>query len=186
MSADHLSGGFATPAQDSARAFRAIMTAMARPGTILEVTGAQGPAPLSAAASVVLATLTDPDTGVWLAPSCDTTESHAWLAFHCGAPRVAPDAAQFALGRWEEFDLDAFAKGTPIYPDRSTTLIVEMEHLSAEGATLTGPGIETTAQLSLPETAAFQANRALFPRGLDFILTCGTRLAALPRSTEVR
>jgi alpha-D-ribose 1-methylphosphonate 5-triphosphate synthase subunit PhnH len=28
-------------------------------------------------------------------------------------------------------------------------------------------------------------NRALFPRGLDIILTCGRRLAALPRSVHL-
>jgi alpha-D-ribose 1-methylphosphonate 5-triphosphate synthase subunit PhnH len=39
--------------------------------------------------------------------------------------------------------------------------------------------------LSLPDAAAFAANRALFPLGLDFILTCGNRLACVPRSTRV-
>jgi alpha-D-ribose 1-methylphosphonate 5-triphosphate synthase subunit PhnH len=39
--------------------------------------------------------------------------------------------------------------------------------------------------LTLPEVAAFRANRALFPLGLDFFFTCGDRLAALPRSTVV-
>ncbi|WP_255434812.1 phosphonate C-P lyase system protein PhnH [Paracoccus sp. MC1862] len=39
--------------------------------------------------------------------------------------------------------------------------------------------------MSLPETAAFRHNRALFPLGWDCILTCGDRLAAVPRSTRV-
>ena len=54
-----------------------------------------------------------------------------------------------------------------------------------DGATLRGPGIRDTAMLSLPETDAFRANRALFPLGLDYVFTCGDLLAALPRSTEV-
>jgi alpha-D-ribose 1-methylphosphonate 5-triphosphate synthase subunit PhnH len=29
------------------------------------------------------------------------------------------------------------------------------------------------------------ANRALFPRGVDIVLTCGRRLAALPRSVQL-
>ena len=33
--------------------------------------------------------------------------------------------------------------------------------------------------------ARFFDDAALFPRGLDFIFTCGDRLAALPRSTKV-
>ncbi len=61
-----------------------------------------------------------------------------------------------------------------------------MDALQEDGAVLTGPGIKTTARLNLPEVAAFRANRALFPLGLDFFFTCGNRLAALPRSTVVR
>jgi alpha-D-ribose 1-methylphosphonate 5-triphosphate synthase subunit PhnH len=64
-------------------------------------------------------------------------------------------------------------------------VIVERERLSKEGAVLRGPGIKEQAQLSLPETQAFQTNAALFPLGLDFIFTCGDRLAALPRTTRV-
>ena len=68
---------------------------------------------------------------------------------------------------------------------RSATLVVDWPGLAAEGATLRGPGIRDTASLALPEIAAFQANRALFPQGLDFLFTTGSRLAALPRSTIV-
>ena len=50
MTAHLLSGGFADPPADAAHAFRAIMQAMARPGTIHDVTGARPPAPLSIAA----------------------------------------------------------------------------------------------------------------------------------------
>ena len=39
--------------------------------------------------------------------------------------------------------------------------------------------------LSLPEIAAFRANRALFPLGFDCYFTSGDMLAALPRSTIV-
>jgi alpha-D-ribose 1-methylphosphonate 5-triphosphate synthase subunit PhnH len=60
-----------------------------------------------------------------------------------------------------------------------------MPTLSTNGPRLTGPGIATHAHLSLPETAAFQANRAQFPLGFDTYLTCGNRVAALPRSTKV-
>ncbi len=67
-----------------------------------------------------------------------------------------------------------FAIGLPDYPDRSVTLIVEMAELSAEGAVLRGPGIEREARLSLPEVAAFQDNRALFPLGFDCFFTCGS------------
>ncbi|MFU8825518.1 phosphonate C-P lyase system protein PhnH, partial [Yoonia sp.] len=67
----------------------------------------------------------------------------------------------------------------------STTLIVEMAALTQTGARLTGPGIETTAALSLPESTTFQRNAALYPLGLDFLFTSGDHLAALPRTTRV-
>jgi len=78
-----------------------------------------------------------------------------------------------------------FSIGSAEYPDRAATLIVEVARLERDGATLTGPGIETQARLSLPETAAFRHNRRRFPLGFDTYLTCGDRLAGLPRSTRV-
>jgi alpha-D-ribose 1-methylphosphonate 5-triphosphate synthase subunit PhnH len=185
MQTQALGGGFAAPPQDAAHAFRAIMTAMAQPGQIRRVTGAQPPAPLSVAAGVTLLTLCDPETPLYLGQSLDSPAVRDWITFHCGAPCVAAERAEFALGRWDDLPLADFARGTADYPDRSATLIVELPDLLPEGAVLRGPGIKDQAALSLPETAAFQANRALFPLGLDFIFTSGDRLAGLPRSTRV-
>jgi alpha-D-ribose 1-methylphosphonate 5-triphosphate synthase subunit PhnH len=99
---------------------------------------------------------------------------------------VGAEAAQFAIGTWAALNpVDRFAIGQPDYPDRSTTLIIEMPNLSTKGPRLTGPGIKSAAQLSLPETAAFAANQALFPLGFDCFLTAGTEVAGLPRSTRV-
>ncbi|MHA7876558.1 phosphonate C-P lyase system protein PhnH [Roseivivax sp.] len=187
MQAHTLEGGFAAPPREAAQAFRSLMEAMARPGTIHTLAGASPPEPLSPAAGAVLLTLVDGTTPVHLAGAADCAEVRQWLAFHTGAPVVAPAEAAFALGTWEALaPLDRFALGTPEYPDRSATLIVELPHLAAEGAVLSGPGIETTAALSLPETRAFAENRRHYPLGRDFLFTCGARLAALPRSTEVR
>lgn len=182
---NQLSGGFADTARDSARAFRAVLKAMARPGTVHMVAGAQA-AGLSVAAATVLLTLTDTTTQLHLAPGHDTDDIRRWIAFHTGAPLVAAPDADFALGTWTALQpVDRFRIGQPSYPDRSATLIVEVPRLVAEGARLAGPGIRDAAFLSLPETAAFRANRALFPLGFDTILTCGDRLAALPRTTIV-
>ncbi|MEM0944535.1 MAG: phosphonate C-P lyase system protein PhnH, partial [Pseudomonadota bacterium] len=94
--------------------------------------------------------------------------------------------AAFALGIWADLaPLEAYALGTPEFPDRSASLIVEMPDLAAEGARLTGPGIETEARLSLPAITPFQRNAALFPLGLDFYFTAADRLACLPRTTRV-
>lgn len=185
MQAQALEGGFANAPVDSALAFRQIMQAMARPGQILTVTGAVPPSTISSAAGVILLTLCDPDTPIYLAPSVDTPDLRGWITFHTGAPVVAPEQSQFALGRWEELCALQFPIGTPEYPDRSATLIVEADDLTQGGATLAGPGIRDKQSLTLPETAFFQRNAALFPLGLDFFFTSGATLAALPRTTKV-
>ncbi|MCB2109662.1 MAG: phosphonate C-P lyase system protein PhnH [Defluviimonas sp.] len=184
--ASHLAGGFGEPAVQSARAFRACLQALARPGRVQELAGANPPAPLSTAAGTLLLTLVDHATPLFLAPSHDLPAVRSWIAFHCGAPLVAAEAAVFALGTWEALQpCDRFDTGTPDYPDRAATLIVEMAALNPANARLTGPGIEATAAARLPDVAAFRQNRSRFPLGFDCFLTVGTAVAGLPRSTVV-
>lgn len=180
-----LTGGFSDPAPQAARAFRLALMALSRPGRIETVTGASGPAPLSAAAATLILVLADRDTGVHLAGAHDCAEVRDWITFHTGAPLVAPEAARLAVGGWEHLPRARYPLGLPDYPDRSATLIVECPDLRAEGPRLTGPGIAGEARLSLPEVAGFAANRMLYPQGLDFFFTSGDRLAALPRTTRV-
>ncbi|MDO9527339.1 MAG: phosphonate C-P lyase system protein PhnH [Gemmobacter sp.] len=186
MTPDALTGGFADAPIQSARAFRAAMEALSRPGKIETVAGAQPPAPLSVAAGVLLLTLADGTTPVHLAGAHDSPSVRDWITFHCGAPLVAAADAVFAVGTWGAMQpITRFAIGTPDYPDRAATLIIEMPDLTTQGPRLTGPGICDVAGLSLPETAAFRANHALFPLGIDCFLTCGDKVAGLPRSTLV-
>jgi alpha-D-ribose 1-methylphosphonate 5-triphosphate synthase subunit PhnH len=181
-----LQGGFADAPMQSARAFRAALTALAEPGGLHQVEGAAPPAPMSVAAGVLLLVLADATTPVHLAGALDCAACRDWVTFHCGAPLVSAEAAQFAVGTWQALQPVArFAQGLPDYPDRSCTLIIEMPELSAKGARLRGPGIKGEARLSLPEVAAFQANRGLYPLGFDAFLTAGSLLAGLPRSTHV-
>ncbi|MGR3482911.1 phosphonate C-P lyase system protein PhnH [Salipiger marinus] len=180
-----LTGGFSDAPVQAARAFRAALEVMARPGHIAPVTGAQAPG-LSGAASVLLLTLCDRETPLHLAQGSDSAALRDWVAFHLGAPLVPAEEAMFALGSWSALaPLERFRIGTAEYPDRAVTLIVEMDRLAPDGARLTGPGIATEARLSLPETAEFQRNNALFPLGWDAFFTCGDDIAALPRSTKV-
>lgn len=181
-----LTGGFADAPVEAARAFRAAMNVMARPGRIEPVAGATAPAPVSPAAAALLLTLCDRETPLHLAGGHDAAEVRDWIAFHLGAPLVAPGEATFALGTWEALGgLGAYAQGVPDYPDRSATLIVEMAELSATGTRLTGPGVRDEAFLNLPDAGAFRRNAAQFPLGVDCYFTCGGRIAALPRSTRI-
>lgn len=181
-----MTGGFDSAPEQAARAFRAALDALSRPGMIVTVTGATPPAPMSVAAGVLMLTLADPTTPVHLAGAWDCDALRGWITFHCGAPLVGPAEATFAVGDWAALlPVERFSIGRADYPDRAATLIVEMAALANAGPRLTGPGIAETAHLTLPEVAAFQDNRALFPLGFDTFLTCGDRLAGLPRSTRV-
>ena len=165
---------------------REILEAVARPGTIHRVQGARPPAPLSVAAGTALLVLTDPTTHLHLAGRADCPAVREWIAFHIGAPLAVAEEADFALGTWDALQpVSRFRIGQPEYPDRSATLIVDCDRLVNHGPTLTGPGIENATWLNLPETAAFDANRALFPLGFDTLFTAGDQIAARPRSTRV-
>lgn len=187
MTPDALTGGFSDAPRNAARAFRAILDALSRPGEIVTLSGATPPAPLSQAAGVLVLTLADSTTPVHLAGATDCPALRDWITFHTGAPLVGSADAAFAIGRWDDLQpVSRFAVGTPDYPDRSATLIVEMPGLAASGSALSGPGIAGTALLSLPETEAFCLNNSLFPLGYDCFFTQGDSLAGLPRSTQVR
>ena len=153
------------------------MHALASPGQIVRLdTPLAPPAPLFAPAAALLLTLCDFETPVWLDPVlADSAEVAAFLRFHTGARLVAsPADAAFAViadpARMPA--LAAFAQGTPDYPDRSTTLILQVETLAPTAGPLEGPGISGTARFSaapLPADFAAQmrANRAAFPCGVD-------------------
>jgi alpha-D-ribose 1-methylphosphonate 5-triphosphate synthase subunit PhnH len=186
-----LAAGFADPVIESARTFRAILEATARPGRVFRLaTSLRPPAPLSVAAAAVALTLSDSDARLWLAPGWGDRGVDMFLRFHTGAAPVETTArAAFALGPWDALTGEVFPQGTPDYPDRGTTLIVETPVLTAgTGRRLTGPGIETEHRLDTGLPDGFWASRARdharFPLGYDMILTCGDRLAALPRTTR--
>lgn len=180
-----LVGGFADPVLASARAFRACLEAMARPGLVQRISGASPPAPVSPAAGALLLTLCDDTTPLFLAAALDSPALRDWIAFHCAAPLCAPEEAAFALGRWEDLPLDRIRIGTPDYPDRSATLIVEMPALAPATARLRGPGIKSHHDARLPDLAPLIANRARFPLGFDCFFCAGAEITALPRSTRL-
>ena len=94
-----LAGGFEDAPRDAARAFRAALNAMARPGEIETVSGATPPPGLSQAAGVLLLTLADPETTLLLAGAYDTEDLRHWIGFHCGAPIITdPGQSGFRSG----------------------------------------------------------------------------------------
>jgi alpha-D-ribose 1-methylphosphonate 5-triphosphate synthase subunit PhnH len=187
--------GLADPTLDSQRIFRSILEAMSRPGRLVDVAASlQAPQPLHPAATAACLALLDFDTPLWLDDAAARPDVVEWLRFHCGVPIVGrPGGARFALIADPELmpRLDTFDAGTAEHPERSATLIVQVQTLfGGSGRRLTGPGIagETRLEVVGPPDAFWAwvaGNHALFPRGIDIVLSAGRVIAALPRTTEV-
>jgi alpha-D-ribose 1-methylphosphonate 5-triphosphate synthase subunit PhnH len=190
-----LAAGFTDPVLEAQAIFRSAMWALAEPGKPVEApVRLDAPKPLGPVAAALVLALADFETSLWLdAPLAGAPEVAAFLRFHTGAKLVDdPATAQFALVAepLSVLPFSAFAQGTAEYPDRSTTLILQVETLSA-GAPLvfSGPGIADTASIApSPVPADFAArlaeNRQKFPQGIDLFLVTPTAVAGLPRSVR--
>ncbi|MEL6920701.1 MAG: phosphonate C-P lyase system protein PhnH [Pseudomonadota bacterium] len=191
-----VAGAFADPVHDTQRTFAALMQVMSRPGRVECIASpAMGPQPLYATTAALLQTLADADTPVWFDHASDGDAVRGWLSFQTGAPLADGhgEAAFAVIADAKKLPpLSMFALGSQEYPDRSTTLLVQVPSLDAsEALALRGPGIAATALLNvegLPTgfRAAWAQNNALFPRGVDVVLLAPDSIAGLPRTTRLK
>ncbi|MGV7213126.1 phosphonate C-P lyase system protein PhnH [Bradyrhizobium sp. UFLA05-112] len=188
--------GFADKVLSAQSTFRSVMDAMARPGSVQRIVPVAGtPGPMMRGTAAIALTLFDHDTPLWLdARMSENSDVPKWLKFHTGAP-VIQDAsvASFALIADGAMlpSLERFALGSNEYPDRSTTVILQVESLDAGGAfELRGPGIDgvTTLHVAIRPADLFvrlRINEAPFPRGIDVVLVADDAVVAIPRTTCV-
>jgi alpha-D-ribose 1-methylphosphonate 5-triphosphate synthase subunit PhnH len=122
--------GLADQALDSARAFRLMLDAMARPGRFVSMPAMiDAPPPLLPTAATICLTLCDYDTPLWLDETYRTPVVLDYVRFHSGAPIVANiSAASFLLCSPASAAqaLAAANRGTAEYPDTSATLIIQL------------------------------------------------------------
>jgi alpha-D-ribose 1-methylphosphonate 5-triphosphate synthase subunit PhnH len=194
--AAELPAGFADKVLSAQTTFRSVMVAMARPGSVQRVMVTSGaPVGLMGGSAAIALTLFDHDTPVWLDPLLSaTSDVGKWLKFHTGAPVIADSSvSSFAVvGHALALPpLDRFAFGTNVYPDRSTTVILQVESLTQGPAfELRGPGIDGTAVLRVTVQPAdlsdrLAINATLFPRGIDVVLVADDAVVAIPRTTRL-
>ncbi|UPJ63063.1 phosphonate C-P lyase system protein PhnH [Bradyrhizobium sp. 191] len=188
--------GFADKVLSAQSTFRSVMDAMARPGSVQRIVPIAGaPDTMMRGTAAIALTLFDHDTPLWLdARMVESSDLVKWLKFHTGAPVVQDcSIASFALisDGTALPPLDRFALGTSEYPDRSTTVIIQVDSLaSGRGFELRGPGIDgvATLQASIKPFDLFERlriNEALFPRGIDVVLVADDAVVAIPRTTRV-
>jgi alpha-D-ribose 1-methylphosphonate 5-triphosphate synthase subunit PhnH len=191
-----LPAGFADKVLSAQSTFRSVMDAMARPGSVARIVATTGaPAVMMRGTAAIALTLFDHDTPIWLdSMMSETSDVKKWLKFHAGAPVIEDSSiCHFALigdpGALPA--LDRFAFGSNEYPDRSTTLIIQVESLAQGPAfELRGPGIDGTAVLKatiqpLDLFERLAINQSLFPRGIDVVLVAGDSVVAIPRTTRL-
>ncbi|MDB5618523.1 phosphonate C-P lyase system protein PhnH [Tardiphaga sp.] len=188
--------GFADKVLSAQSTFRSVMDAMARPGSVQRIESASGvPAPMMRGSAAMALTLFDQDTPVWLdARMAATTDVAKWIKFHTSAPVLAGSSVcSFALIADARAlpDFASFSFGTAEYPDRSTTIILQVDSLTEGPAyELRGPGINGVAILraiiDLPDWLDRLAlNATLFPRGIDLVLVADDCVVAIPRTTRL-
>src|SRR6266699_851336 len=148
-----LPAGFADKVLSAQSTFRSVMDAMARPGSVQRIAAVAGtPSTMMRGTAAIARTLFDHDTPVWRDEGMSATSHVAkWLKFHTSAPVIADSSiSSFALiGDPKNMPaLDRFAFGSNEYPDRSTTLILQVESLTdGPVVELQGPGIDGSATL---------------------------------------
>lgn len=198
MSTPPLSPGFASPVADAQRAFRALLDATARPGTLAALPFPSPPGRMPPAMAAVALTLVDAETPVWLDEAIADPIALAWLRFHCGCRIVPrPEEAVFALAS-AAVAMEIIARipsGTDEYPDTGATAVISVGGFDpgdggGERLRLIGPGIDGSVEVAvsgLPRgfVSARAATHRLFPRGIDTILVAGAQALCLPRSTRV-
>jgi alpha-D-ribose 1-methylphosphonate 5-triphosphate synthase subunit PhnH len=190
--------GFADPAREAQRAFRAVLDALAHPTRPYPLAGpAEPPAALGPGLAAVTLTLLDGDCSAWLGGALGSdADTAAWLAFHTGVRRAGdPAAADFVITAPETLPpLESLSLGTDEMPSRSATVVLDVRGCSGRSAparfTAEGPGINGTATLTAPWAppgfaGTWRANTELFPRGIDLLLVDSGTVTGLPRTTRL-
>ncbi len=187
--------GLQHPVYDSTAVFRAVLEAMSRPGKILSLpVPCPSPQKLNPTITAILLTLADMDTPVWLSSEMDSSEVRDYLQFYTGCPIVeTPEDCTFAIVN-DQVDVALLSQlplGSAENPDHSATIIMSVSDLIPNaGITLSGPGIEKTNRINPISVSQefwnwFQKKQSHFPRGIDAIFASPSKLAAIPRTSEL-
>jgi alpha-D-ribose 1-methylphosphonate 5-triphosphate synthase subunit PhnH len=187
--------GFADPVRQAQAAFRNCLMALSRPGLPRDLHNElPSIGPMLPGAAELLLTLVDFEATVWLdSPASACPDITAYLRFHTGAFfSPLPGEADFALITDPAGmpPLGDFKQGVPDYPDRSTTLIVQVGSFERAGWMFTGPGIDGQIPFRPQPLPAdfpdrFAANRQGFPCGVDILFVTEKQIAGLPRSASI-
>lgn len=180
-------------ADQEQRAFRALLDAMSRPGTIHTLPAARPADGVWGSALVIMQCLLDHE--VTFAVEADDRSVHEQILRRTGARSAALAAAGYVLSdAAHAVDvIEMVSEGYFEEPERSATVVVRVDAVGSGPlrAVLSGPGIQTVQPLEIEglDAAALRAlveRNAVYPTGIDTILVDPQgRVACLPRSTRI-
>lgn len=160
--------------------FEAIMWALSRPGTVQNL-HAPGMAGIAEA-------LLDRECRVF----CEDTVLADRVASFGAVLMPLPLADHCFVSLDSDSALDRLALvavGSALYPDAGATVVAEARFGTGQRLRLTGPGIETFADIAVdglaPGLWALRATLCRYPAGFDLFLICGPQVIGLPRSTKI-
>ena len=182
-------------AHDQAKIFRMVLEAMSHPGRIVDfkVPPLTLPLGISSEMAALVFTLCDFQTPICM--KSKTPEIEKFVKFHTGAAFAdAVSSATFIVADTKDkiSPFGDFAQGTHEYPDRSSTLLIQVEAITNSGnVALMGPGIAGQTFLNIKKLdmmfwEGLHANHAQYPLGVDVIFVTQGKIAAIPRSTHIQ
>lgn len=183
-----------TAAMESARAFRLILDAMAKPGTPMSfVETTDAPDPLWSGTDQVIKTLCDFQSPLWFSGLLSKDDIVRHVKFHTGAPitRSSLEAAFAVMAASEvPLPLSSFNLGSHEYPDCSTTLLIQVSEFNNTDVELSGPGLKAPIGFGVTELGKIFwtemiSNHQLYPLGVDVIFISRIAIACCPRSTHI-
>lgn len=170
------------PVHETRQTFDGLLSAMSRPGSIHAV-----PAPADHA---VVATLVDHEVTL----ATDDDDLRETLAEQGRLDAASRQEADIVHAREHtEWDIRECKRGSLVEPSDGATVVYRVDALGDDaagaGVTLSGPGVDNTAVLSVglteSELSAVATAQADYPRGVDVIFATADRVAALPRSVQL-
>lgn len=172
------------PVHDTRQTFDGLLSAMSRPGTTQSV-----PSPADHA---VVATLVDHEVAV----ATDDGALRDALAGQGRYEPAPPTAADIVhIDGDPDVDVRECERGSLTEPSDGATVVYRVGDVVAGAreefttVTLTGPGVDGTARLSvsLPAAAltALAEAQSSYPRGVDAVFASADRVAAVPRSSTL-
>jgi alpha-D-ribose 1-methylphosphonate 5-triphosphate synthase subunit PhnH len=183
---------------DSQLVFRAVLEALARPGTAMALPS--GPLRMLAPAMVPVFALADLGTGVCvldneIPPSGETPDWADAVATATSAPLWPAELARLvaALRPVTDEEVRGFCRGTPEAPEDAALVSLAVTDVTGGDRRwrLSGPGIAGTATLAprgLPDSFVAARTEAVggYPAGVDVLLvTDDFRVVGLPRTTTI-